>query len=69
MSVQVEPMRPVFGHAETAEFTERLDSAIQRRQLPGSPSGDATRWEMGVPGEWLSDLLGAWRRFDGLSPA
>lgn len=64
MSVQAEPMRPVFAHAETAELTERLDSAIQRLQVPGSPSGDADRWEMGVPHEWLSDLLGAWRRFD-----
>jgi len=48
MSVQVEPMRPVFGPAETAELSERLDGAIQRLQLPGSPSGDADRWEMGV---------------------
>ncbi|MGH9293193.1 MAG: epoxide hydrolase family protein [Acidimicrobiales bacterium] len=54
--VAIEPMRPLLDPTTLEELTWRLE----RIRLPEA----TTRWDLGVPGEWLGQLLSGWRGHD-----
>lgn len=54
--VEIEPMRVVLN----PRMLDELGWRLERSRLPETTIG----WDLGVPGEWLAQLLGDWRDHD-----